>query len=116
MGTQIKNEDEERAVGFLREKAEAPQKAENTTVGTFQSREQGERNQSGAQDKSEKGVRVLKAAVVRLKREGLKALQPQASRGGGSAMHRKGPTLGFARTATVPARMLWHAGAHRRPD
>lgn len=116
MGTQIKNEDEERAVGLLREKAEAPQKAENTTTGTFQSREQGERNQRGAQDKSEKRVRVLRAAVVRLKREGLKALQPQASRGEASSMRRKGPTLGFARRAPVPDGLLWHSGAHRRPD
>ena len=93
-------------MGLLREKAEAPQQAENTTAGTFQSREPGERNQRGAQDKSEKGVRVLRAAVVRLKREGLKALQPQASQGGASAMRRKGPTLGFARRAPVPAGLL----------
>lgn len=35
LGTNIKNEGEERAVGLLREKAEAPQKAEDTTTGTF---------------------------------------------------------------------------------
>ena len=35
LGTNIKNEGEERAVGLLREKAEAPQKAEDTTAGTF---------------------------------------------------------------------------------
>lgn len=116
LGAKIKNEDDERAGGLLREKAEAPQQAENTAAGTFQSREQGERNQHGVRDKSEKGVRVLKAAVGRLEMEGSKALQPQRSRGGESAIPRRGPTLGFARTATVPAGMLWHAGAHRRPD
>ena len=108
LGTDIKNKDEQRAVGLLREKAEQ-QKAENTTLGTFHSKKQEDRHQCGTQDKSEmgcppRGASVAKAAEVRLRRKGLVASKTQRGQGTESAVHGKGATLDFARAAAVQAR------------